>query len=232
MTISSNTIITNPYVQRVGELAEEIEAREAAAAEKAHEQAQTPSNPGLPAFMSPDSLVAYCDTRLTSIDSQMQSIFNTEQVDASTQSALSNLAQALNNLPQPDSGSSTVKLSPKIVAPVEAAYSAAIAAAGSDTTLGKALQKDLNSLQAEFKSSPFPGGPGWTTKTDVAASRITNLSQNVKTFASNLESSSQMDMIDLQSMMSDRQTAVQLSTNLLQALGQTEQSIAANFKVG
>jgi hypothetical protein len=39
-----------------------------------------------------------------------------------------------------------------------------------------------------------------------------------------------MQMINLQSMMSQQQTAVELSTNLLQTLSQTDQNIVSNLK--
>lgn len=44
-----------------------------------------------------------------------------------------------------------------------------------------------------------------------------------------LESASQMDMIRLQSLMSSRQTAIQLATNMISALGESSKAIAANI---
>jgi cell division protein FtsB len=45
-----------------------------------------------------------------------------------------------------------------------------------------------------------------------------------------LNGSAQMDMINLQSRMSNRQTAVQLSTNLIKALGDAQREIIQNIK--
>jgi hypothetical protein len=44
-----------------------------------------------------------------------------------------------------------------------------------------------------------------------------------------VESSSQMNMIHLQSLMSSRQTAIQLATNLISSLGESSKAIAANI---
>jgi hypothetical protein len=44
-----------------------------------------------------------------------------------------------------------------------------------------------------------------------------------------IESSAQLDMIRLQSIMSARQTAIQLSTNLVAALGESTKAIVSNI---
>ena len=46
--------------------------------------------------------------------------------------------------------------------------------------------------------------------------------------ASDLNSSSELQMIQLQSLMSERQTAIQLTTNLVQSLGDQSEKIVDN----
>ena len=58
---------------------------------------------------------------------------------------------------------------------------------------------------------------------------VSQLTQNLKNDAANLNSDSEMTMINLQSLMSQRQTAVQLTTNLVQSLGDQQNSIAKNI---
>lgn len=214
----------------------EVQEREAAEAAAKATREETPTCAGLPQYLTPQSLVAYCDTRLTSLDSQMQTIFNQQQTSAASETALSSLASALNDLPQPgaNAGSNpTVSVSVRRFDQLQNAYDAAIAAAGGPkTTLGKSLEGDLKRLSADFPVSEF-GMSGDANKTyPIPESTISNLSQNVKTYASNLNSDSQISMINLQSMMSQQQTAVELSTNLLQTLSQTANTIASNMKVG
>ena len=46
--------------------------------------------------------------------------------------------------------------------------------------------------------------------------------------ASDLNSNSELQMIQLQSLMSERQTAIELTTNLVQSLGNQAEKIAQN----
>jgi|HubBroStandDraft_2_1064218.scaffolds.fasta_scaffold96279_2 hypothetical protein len=204
-------------------------------------QPAAPTTAEPPTFLTPESLVTYCDTRVSSLDLQMQEIFNQQQANANTETALSNLASELNDLPQPSSSSGsnpTIQVTVEQFQNLEAAYGAAIQAAGPSTTLGQQLFADENTL-AKAYGQTSPNGPSvslFATKSNendtysISESTITNLSQNLKTYSSNLDSDSQMQMINLQSMMSQQQTAVELSTNLLQTSSQTTLSIASNCK--
>jgi hypothetical protein len=212
--------------------------------------APPPDNPtpaqscGLPEFLSPQSLVAYCDSRLSSLDSEMQQIFNQQQLTANTTTALSQVADDLNNLPQAtgDSSSPTISVTAAQAAKIQSDYLAAINAAKAQGTSGSALayqlEEDLRTFLQPFAGNPnalalgervkFPQTGSWSD----SASSITNLSQNLKTDGSDIDSDSQMGMINLQSLMSQQQTAVELSTNMIQTLSQTAQNIAANMKNG
>jgi hypothetical protein len=205
-------------------------------------QPAAPTTVEPPTFLTPESLVTYCDTRLSSLDSQMQAIFNQQQASANTETALSNLASELNDLPQPSSSSGsnpTVQVTVEQCDNIEAAYSAAIQAAGPSTSLGQQLSADESTF-AKAYGQTSPNGPSvslFANKSNandtypITASTITNLSQNLKTYSSDLNSDSQMQMINLQSMMSQQQTAVELSTNLLESMSQTTSAIVANYKV-
>jgi hypothetical protein len=202
-------------------------------------QSAAPTTAELPTYLTPDALITYCDTRLSSLDAQMQTIFNQQEQSAATETALSNLASELNDLPQPSSSSGS---NPTIAVTVgqfnnlEGAYNAAIAAAGPTTALGQELSADLGTLAKGYVDSNGNAVSVFATPADanqtysISESIVTNLSQNVKTYASDLSSDSQMQMINLQSMMSQQQTAVELSTNLLQTLSQTDQNIVSNLK--
>lgn len=62
----------------------------------------------------------------------------------------------------------------------------------------------------------------FSSEVNATKDYLTGLSKDV-------ESSSQMNMIQLQSLMSARQTAVQLATNLISALAESSKAIAANL---
>jgi hypothetical protein len=223
--------LINPNIeQQLSRTVGDILAEEAAQTQAA----ETPTQAGLPEYLTPESLVAYCDSRLTSLDAQMQTIFNQQQTNAATETALSNVASALNDLPQPSGTDTTVKVSLHQMGALEVTYQQAIAAAGgAKTSLGQSLQKDLDAITKAYApgSSEFYVA-GHNPSEPISVSVINNASQNVKTYASNLNSDSQVSMIDLQSMMSQQQTAVELSTNLIQALGQISNDISSNMKDG
>src|SRR5580658_7413012 len=183
---------------------EATEAEQAAAAEKEQEQAEAQTaaalqaaqqvqSTGLPEYLTPESLVAYCDCRLTSLDSQMQQIFNQQQSNANTTNAISQVADDLNDLPGPSSGSNpTVTVTAAEATKTISDYWAAIDAAGpkgsSNPQLVAALRHDLTTFENQFRggltalTSParritFASGATF----QVPSSAITNLSQNLKT---------------------------------------------------
>jgi len=195
-----------------------------------------PSDPESVTGLSSDALISYCDTRLSSLDSQMQAIFDQQTQSAATIQDVDAIASELNALPQPTSSSSSnVTLTPAQVSAVTGAYYKAIDdlspiqgtpaqmyAAGSKTPLGAELQTDLAAFNKAYRGGDY----------QVPEATITNLSQNLKTYSSNLSSDSEMQMVNLQSLMSSRETAVELSTNLMQSMASTDQDIAANLKDG
>jgi hypothetical protein len=64
---------------------------------------------------------------------------------------------------------------------------------------------------------------------EYMAYEVKNTTDYLNTVSKELESSAQLEMIKLQSLMSSRQTAIQLSTNLVSALCDSTKSIASNI---
>jgi hypothetical protein len=213
-----------------------IAAEDAQEAATQLQAAETPATSGLPEYLTPQSLVAYCECRLTSLDSQMQSIFNQQQSNASLTQAIDQVASDLNDLPQPAGSGTTITLTGADGAQIQSDYQAAIAEAKQQgqPQLAAQLQQDLCAFQSQATGDTI--GPGtrvnFSKSFTLESDNVSSLSQNLKTYGSNLNSDSQMSMINLQSLMSQQQTAVELSTNLLQTLSQTDQNIASNLKAG
>lgn len=170
--------------------------------------------------LSPDALMTYCETRLNSLDSQMQGIFDQQQKNATETTDLSAIASTLNQLPGPNSKSPpTVNITAAQINQLQAEYTQAIKdAGGQNTQLGASLAKDAATLPA--------AGSGDTT---ISADTASQLTQSLKNYTGDLNSNSEMTMINLQSLMSQRQTAVQLTTNLVQSLGEQASDIAKNI---
>jgi hypothetical protein len=231
-------LVTNPTTQHEIEQVYEWEQEADAEAAARLAAARTPESPGLPGMMSAESLVAYCECRLDSLGSQMQRIFNQQQINANATSAIDNVASDLNDLPPPNTDSPpTVSITGDKAAEIQADYQAAINAANVNgpTQLGQQLEHDLETFQSNFTGSPVTGPcslsfGGQGTSYSVNSTAISGLSNSLKTYASNLNSSSQDQMIQLQSFIQDQQTVVQMSTNFLNSVGQEGQNIAANCK--
>jgi hypothetical protein len=185
----------------------------------AADKVETPP-PSVPNYtnLSPDSLMAYCESRLNSLDTQMTGIFASQQKNATTTQDLNALASSLNDLPavNPAPTPPTTTVSGPDYQAIVNQYNTAIDDAGKGTTLGNELGEDLKSFQAGVSKGAIPS--------DTVAS----LSQNLKNDTSSLNSDSEMTMINLQSLMTQRQTAVQLTTNLVQSLGEQTGDIAKN----
>lgn len=169
--------------------------------------------------LSPDALMTYCETRLNSLDSQVAGIFNQQQQNATLTTDVNAVAASLNELPAPNTNTPPA-VTVSDPSTIEAAYNQAINdAGGPNTQLGSSLNKDLTTFESEVKS-----GNG-----SITSDKLSQLTENLKNYTGDLNSNSEMTMINLQSLMSQRETAVQLTTNLVQSLGQQASDITKNI---
>jgi hypothetical protein len=188
------------------------------------------------AFVSPASLMAYCQTQMNTYNSQMDSIFlqqeSTNQFSAQVNTAISTFNQ----------------------------YSAGINVTGGTQLVGEPgtlgdpnapptgpfgqLVTQLQQLQSEasacgmsnaaqtignaITSLTTDGNGGTDNK--CSSGDIANILQDLNGATSDTSSSDQMQMISLNSLMSEEQTAVQLTTNMMQTFSQMNESITANMK--
>jgi hypothetical protein len=169
--------------------------------------------------------MTYLSTRLTGLDDQISQIFNDQQHQEAVQNALSALKKAL---PKAQDGNLTSDQMTNI-------KNAAADLIAVDPELGQQVAIDLNKqgggMIFDFDTNN-PLQPGLTTgqqtDTPFTAAEVTATSNYIDDRVKDNNSSSEMNMIKLQSLMSSRQTAVQLSTNLIAALGDTTKSIVTN----
>jgi multidrug efflux pump subunit AcrB len=179
------------------------------------------SSPAPSVSLSPDAVMAYCESRMDSLDTQMNQIMGQQQSNQTATSALDTLANAINSVPGPDSKTPPkVTMSQQQFNTITAAYQAALS--------------DCPQLESTIygDATTFSKGISWNksqTEYTISSDTLNGLEQNVKNDASNMNSNSEMIMINLQSLMSQRQTAVQLTTNLVQSLGDQSSSIAKNM---
>jgi hypothetical protein len=199
------------------------------------------------ATLSPEALMAYCQSRLDSIDGQVQSTFKNQQA---RNGEASGLQQVIATLDTYSSGVSSgdAQGATKCAAMESSLYGLIQQIKASDPgcpELGK-LEQTYNDLlytgtgpQAATATTPAlqyvdegiypPNQNGPKGDNVISATEVQGFVQSLQGCASDLNSGSELQMIQLQSLMSERQTAVELTTNLVQSLGDQSQKIAENI---
>jgi hypothetical protein len=174
--------------------------------------------------LTPDSLFFYLQDRLEGIDTQVKAAFDKQRAIETlkkdimaVQNVLSGLEKGVTAIPKNDG------------------IEIAVALEQLRTTDPRLAEKLSTSLPEEFLMTPDTK-PGDMLKRVEGANSLA-LTENTlegacttfKNALSDLDSSAQLEMIQLQSSMSTRQTAIQLCTNLVSALGKGNEAIAANI---
>jgi hypothetical protein len=194
--------------------------------------------------LSPDALMAYCQTRLDSIDGQVKASFDDQQKNAS---ATAQIDQVIAYLKQYDGADQT---DPAVCTQLETHFQGLITNLKNtdpDCPALPALTQAYNSMVwsgdggAQFTGSSSTGPdfiddgkypPDMTTKkgdNKLGTQELQGYVQTLTDAAGSLNSNSELGMVQLQSLMSQRQTAVTLTTNLVQSLGDQENKIADNI---
>jgi hypothetical protein len=170
-------------------------------------------------LLTPDALMAYVETRLDGLNSQMQAIFQQEQATANITTKVDNMVGVLNSYSNGFnvSGGDTNQADYENV--LSQLNALETEAGGPNTSAGAGIANAIQTFQTN-------GNGGQDNK--VSSTDIANMVKDLQTVASDAGSSSQLNMINLQSLMSQQQTAIQITTNLVQQLGQQNQAIATN----
>ncbi len=169
-------------------------------------------------FLTPDTLMTFCASRLRGIDDQCNNIFRKQAKRNDESAVLSDLSQKLAAY---KSGFTPTTHGEKerndFVADIEAAYAKAIEAVGGpESALGQKIVDAKKAFDA--------------TKNDahITAQEASDMHTALSEVQKGLNQAGEMEMLQLQSLMSQRQQAIQICTNLVQSLGQQSMSIAQN----
>jgi hypothetical protein len=196
--------------------------------------------------LSPDALIAYCQSRLDSIDGQVKDLFQRQQLNAA---ATQKIDQVMTSLQDYDGKNQT---DPAVCKQLETEFQGLILyLQKNDPGCPElpALTTAYNSMVysgdggAQYTHSTNPDDPDFIDKTlyppdtggNVQGDKILGMEelqgyvQTLSDAAGNLNSDSELGMVHLQSLMSQRQTAVTLTTNLVQSLGDQENKIVDNI---
>ncbi len=158
--------------------------------------------------LTPDALMIYCQTRLRSLDSEIQKAFDEQSKGNSMKAELAELGSKITM--DPNGFNDQAKLD-QYVGELQAEQ----AKVGANSPQGQEIQKMIDTLKS--------GGDSTVTSQEIAS-----IQQGFKTIQSTYDSGSELQMIQLQSLMSQRQTAIQLTTNLIQTMNDTMQKVVGN----
>jgi hypothetical protein len=224
-SIGQPTAASNPYQQEISSGANTMYVPPPAAA-------------GDVTSMTPDALMAYCSSRLNSLDGQMKEVFAQQQLGTEEQSLIGGAVSLLQGFEQ-NGISNDPKTCTQVESQLEALYSK-IQRMDPNSPALKTIATVHDELMASG-TGPYtdtsgnhgflgPGPNGYATghteqDNTIDGDEMQGYVNQLQGAASSLNSSSELGMINLQSLMTQRQTAIQLTTNLVQTLGDTNQKV-------
>jgi hypothetical protein len=209
-------------------------------------------------YLTPDALMLYCQTRLRGIDTQVEAAFAQQESGNADSTALSTLSANLtvpsgdldlntpagyqqaydtaqqmiataNTLQDPQTKQSLLAAAATIQGQLTTAYN--------NMTGNNSFKPPFTSdqdIQNFFKGTYVDGNGNAITKQSNASVTISTASYQsevtdaVKSIQSDLNSNTELAMINLQSLMSQRQEAIQVCTNLVQSMGDSTSQVTAN----
>lgn len=207
-------------------------------------------------YLTPDALMSYCAMSLQGLDTQVQTAFAQQQQANEISDAVSKALQPFSDnaagFDPTKQGSASamigalqeqidaLPLGSEARQQLLAVRDAVANEADPSGTFAKILndpQKapayfarvsatgDLNGQSDEYIVNALGGKPNTNT---VSQQTVGGWCDTIKGIQSAVDSNSQLNMISLQSLMSQRQQAIQLCTNLVQSLGDQTNKIAEN----
>jgi hypothetical protein len=172
-----------------------------------------------PNAMTPDTLLIYLGSRMGSLDNQMGEVFNRQKTSEKLRSELHAIQQELTTIDSKDDKHELVVggLTQESIKEIDAHIR-------NIEAIDPKLGADVRKTMFEDGQIASRGDQNYYTY------ELDNSKEYLNMVAKDLESSAQMDMISLQSLMGARQTAIQLSTNLISALNESQKSVVGNIR--
>jgi hypothetical protein len=167
--------------------------------------------------MTPDSLIVYLNGRIGSVDDQMSDIFDRQKNSEKVRTELRAIQQDLTKVTPNNDEQKGLDLDSTV----------------RDDILEriKNIEHTDPDLAADLRAHLISDGQ-ILSNSDLRYDtfELNGTKDYLNLVSKDLESGSQMDMIQLQSLMGARQTAIQLSTNLISALNESQKSVVGNIR--
>jgi hypothetical protein len=200
--------------------------------------------------ISPDALMAYCESRMNGIDTEIKKTFDQQQKTNQEQQILGDALQTIQAFGDGtlDPKSLQQGTNPEQCKQMELAIESAIQKIKDIDPSSPAIarleamhDKLMGTGSGPFNDNTGPHGyynpdykshppDGGHTEEDgnISVEEMKGFIDDLNNINSGLSSNSELQMINLQSLMSQRQTAVELTTNLVQSLDETTGKIVGN----
>lgn len=169
--------------------------------------------------VSSDTLLFYCASRIHSIDDQTQLQFEKQQSYRAVTQCANSLNEKLTNIANHPPDENDKVSTSKQCEEIEAVMDDAIKAAPEGSQLRATLQEKRDRFH---KTNVDQCGLLSKDEVTAYATEFNDLSKQ-------LGSSAELDMINLQSLVSQRQTAIQLVTNMMSSLNESQKAVAAKI---
>lgn len=176
-----------------------------------------------PNALTPDALMVYLSTRLNGLDAQIQDIFTSQNGADKIRASLNDIQEAINSLPTSANKGADLN-------GAEAVKEAILNSIDAIHNIDPQLAEQITAQLSQEGYILSVGSTGEDNAGSYKTIEIDNTKEYMKNLTGELESAAQMNMIRLQSLMSSRQTAVSLATNLIGKLGDSIQKVVENIR--
>jgi hypothetical protein len=175
--------------------------------------------------LSPDGLLYYLQTRLGSLDARIDEVFVKQTRNENLRKQVTELQKTLSLLNENSSKPQDQLAFPKDQngQPIDVTgriHDQIQAIRMIDASLADDILADLS----------IPGQILGGNRETYAGFEVTNAKEYLSGLNKSLETGAQLDMIQLQSLMSTRQSAIQLATNLTASYNDSQKSIVTNIR--
>ena len=164
-----------------------------------------------PNALTPDALLTYCQTQLGSYDSTIKGYLDEQKLNLLRKKVLSDVENAMKKVSGMDDAATQNYIN---------AFKNGIASLPPGDPVAKQMQAQLDEIMSHRD------GNGAISFTDEAWKAET---RDIHSILDDVNGNAEINMIQLQSVMSQRQTAVQLTTSMLAKLDDSTKAILTNI---
>jgi len=170
--------------------------------------------------LTPEGMMLYLSTRMNEVDGEINKLFDKQKASQEIRQALGTIQTELGKL-KDDDGLLSMPGDGTGTSEVERNINAAITEiAQIDPQLAEKMWTEMNK---EGQILYVQDGKYFAQEVTASKSFLDNIVKD-------LDATAQMDMIRLQSHMSARQTAIQLSTNLIASMSDSTKAVVSNIR--